>query len=403
MTSAEVQNHPAGVATPARSGARIHGWIAALGFVVAGLGPWPQVFAVGGIGTFGLLWSTVAALNIAALVVYIGVPLSARIPIALLSVPAAIAGIHLVRNTNGASIGIALLILPLAFVVAMTAAVRRPEQMKKLLLAGGRWMALLLCLGIVVKLALFGADGRELSSRPFGHGGAVALLLLAAGARTPLAVFRTLPGIAASVTIILSLSRTSWLMAALGMGVLIHVSYGRDIERALRIIWISIFAFTGAWLLYDRVPLIRTRFVGTGGGGGISLSTREDVWPLVAGGVGERPLLGHGPGASARLVALLTQGESANPHNDFLRLSYDVGVLSVLALLFGIVLVARRLRRFGLGHALGRAGFAVAAVVPVFLLFTNGITYLGVSVPIFAILGAAHGTSAGAAPPSVRR
>lgn len=321
-------------------------------------------------------------------------PPGAQVPLLFFSLPGVIAISHMFvgQGNNGVPIIMTLILLPAVFLMAMTAAIRRPILTERRIHRAFESVAVMLLVTIVLKLLLYGGDGRELSSRPFGHGAALTLLVLACFASTPLSVFRTLSGQAAVVAMALSLSRTSWLMCGLGFGILLWSSYAKDIGRLLRILLLVLIAVSSLWLLLAEVPLIRQRFTGQTESS-ITLSSREKIWPSVLEAVPDRPMVGHGPGSSAAFVESITAGDNANPHNDFLRISYDLGVVSLVALLAGLAMVSWSQRADTVVSPLATAGSVIPSVIPVFLIFTNGLTYLGVSVPAFVVMGAAVGAA----------
>jgi O-antigen ligase len=375
-------------------GTKLHLTVLTLAMTAAAVGPWPQRFGSESLGAYGLLWGLICMLAVLAISLNLSVPTGAQIHVALFSVPAAIGIGHSLTGITAGAIPIVmtLVLLPAGFCTAMTAAVRRPDTTERRLVRSFEVAAVLLMVAMILKLLLYGGDGRELSSRPFGHGAAIALLVLASSAKRPLAVFRTLPGLAAVVTMALSLSRTSWLMCAFGMAVLMWVAYDRSLNRPLRILLMIIMMVCTFWLLITEVPLIRRRFTGQNEST-ITLSSREEIWPSVLDAIPNRLLFGHGPGESAAFVRSITAGDNANPHNDFLRISYDIGVVSLLSLLIGLLMVSWALRGRQQYGRLAKAGLVLPLIFPIFLIFTNGLTYLGVSVPAFVVMGAAVGVA----------
>ena len=123
----------------------------------------------------------------------------------------------------------------------------------------------------------------------------------------------------------------------------------------------------------------------------MSLSNRENFWPQLAAGIQEKPFIGHGLGESADFVGVVTDGRQENPHNDFLRVGFDVGLLGLGGFLLSIFLLMRRQRPRRIDTPYMRASFAQLAALPILMAFTNGLTYLGVSLPIFVLAGLALG------------
>lgn len=124
-------------------------------------------------------------------------------------------------------------------------------------------------------------------------------------------------------------------------------------------------------------------------------SGRFDAWPLILEEALERPWLGHGVGTVQRFVPEVWKGVSA-PHNDFLRLGFELGILGLVTFL-GVLIW----QLWSLGclirstdgvvqQVAGAAWLGLAAFLPI--AFTdNPITYtLCYMNPLFALIGAAY-------------
>ena len=369
--------------------ATLPAWASVIALLAAALGPGPQIFSA-----FGLVWGAVLALLSVSLLQYVAVPDSVKVPIFLLFVPLAIALAHSGFRFP-APHSIPVLVTLLTFPVALLAGVstgyngspKRLRQIDKALTV----MALALPIGLIAKIALFGTDGRELSSRPFGQGCALVFLWIVSRAPTPIAGLRSPLALFTVLGMALSLSRTAFLVAIVGFVVLLLTSYPKQPMRIIRIVALLAIGITVFYLLILNVDIVRQRFSGNADGVAITLSSRENVWPGVASAITERPFFGEGAGESARFVEVLTDGKNANPHNDFLRLGFDVGLIGLGTFLIAVYLLWRRLRRADTGSRLVRSGLATLASIPVLMSFTNGLTYLGISVPMFMLVGLAIG------------
>jgi O-antigen ligase len=96
-------------------------------------------------------------------------------------------------------------------------------------------------------------------------------------------------------------------------------------------------------------PSLLARTLADGAGqAGLNLSGRDIIWPLFADAVAQHPLFGQGIGTGRLLVpieAVQLIGSNA-VHNEYLRLSVDMGVVGVGLLVFGHLAWFRREWRF---------------------------------------------------------
>lgn len=93
-------------------------------------------------------------------------------------------------------------------------------------------------------------------------------------------------------------------------------------------------------LLYT--PVFQQRFFGEEGGsiadigrGDYQTSGRREVWPELLRDVMRRPWLGAGVGSSGLLTSQVWE-ESSKPHNDYLRILLEQGVLGLACFLYGV-------------------------------------------------------------------
>jgi O-antigen ligase len=160
-------------------------------------------------------------------------------------------------------------------------------------------------------------------------------------------------------------------------------------------------ALAGLALL--STPVFQDRFFGgdNKGLGDIASGNFEDagrfqVWEIVLEESLQRPWLGHGVGTVQRLIPEIWGARVVQPHNDYLRLAYEVGIIGLIVFLvvFGVqfIVVARYIARTDgvvrqafAGAWLGMVAFLVVACtdnpIGYMLLFMN---------PMFALLGAAY-------------
>lgn len=163
---------------------------------------------------------------------------------------------------------------------------------------------------------------------------------------------------------------------------------------------LGVIGLIGVGLL--STPIFQERFFkGETGGvdkisqGEFDSAGRFDVWPLILDEALERPWLGHGVGTVQRIVPLLWT-EVYHPHNDYLRLGYELGIVGICvflsALFWQIWNLGQMVRRTDgvVQQAFAAAWLGLVVFLPI--AFTgNPITYiLPYMNPLFALMGAAY-------------
>ena len=156
-------------------------------------------------------------------------------------------------------------------------------------------------------------------------------------------------------------------------------------------------------LLYTA-PVQQQLFAGGQGGvadlldGGVQGTGRFAAWPLILAEAQEQPILGAGVNASYNFVPTVWDRMAA-PHNDYLRIGFEFGVVGLgiflLVVAWQLVDLARWSRR---SH--GSVSRAFTASFLGFLVFLmaactdNPLGYnIALGCPLFALIGAAHGVS----------
>lgn len=89
----------------------------------------------------------------------------------------------------------------------------------------------------------------------------------------------------------------------------------------------------------------------------IQTSGRLAAWELLVEGIVDRPVIGHGANRSESFLVQNFSEEFAHPHNDYLRLMYDYGLVGIALFVVTAVIQFRRLHTFAL-----RWGTTVIAV-----------------------------------------
>jgi O-antigen ligase len=204
--------------------------------------------------------------------------------------------------------------------------------------------------------------------------------------------------VAIVVGIAVSLSRTA-LLAAFVL-VLASVLLASGARRTSRVFLILVFAASGVWAVTAWTPL-HNRFVKGDvslsiGGIDINAEGRTQIWAaLWSQERGEPLILGHGPGsASARAVAIAP--ESGHPHNDYLRLLYDFGVVGIGLWAWFVIRTARQLRQVRKNSPRSIPALAAlnaAAGILIVMATDNPLDYPFVMISLGALLGLGLGVS----------
>ena len=111
----------------------------------------------------------------------------------------------------------------------------------------------------------------------------------------------------------------------------------------------------------------------------------------------ESPWIGKGAGSASAYLADLYDGDIAHPHNDYLRILHDYGVVGLVLFLYGLARVGRLFwrnwaqprellqRRLSLAAALALTAIAMMMVTD------NTLVYVFVMGPLGILLGTALG------------
>jgi len=226
-----------------------------------------------------------------------------------------------------------------------------------------------------------------------------------------LAYFRYAPtrrarrlGLAASLasgfTILFTLSRTASLIALL-MVALFKANPSKPYRWVIR----GGVALAIGLAILLAIPQFRGRFfeepdLSSVDVTSIRLSERNIVWPAVAVKASQRPLVGLGLG-TARVTAgnVVPSRDEIYPHNEYLQIWHDMGVVGlILLLLTWISVLSTHLTRWRAGHVKrdstaaqwNLAAVLLACVVLISALTDNTLHYAFLIGPIFVVLGTAQ-------------
>lgn len=194
------------------------------------------------------------------------------------------------------------------------------------------------------------------------------------------------------VEIALSGSRTALLVAALTFAL---AAVARHQGRMRTVVLRSL---AGVGVLYALVTYwapLRDRFTEGDGGsiGGLQINTsgREYFWGNLLAAFRENPIVGGGIGEAERVMIRYTPTIN-QPHNDYLRILVDSGVVGLALFLVGIALLAHRVWRLAFKDDTDRKELHVAALLVLAAFLTsaytdNPIVYPFVIYPMAAIIG----------------
>jgi O-antigen ligase len=275
-----------------------------------------------------------------------------------------------------------------------------------LLLAGYRRAAWIAACGYAVSVVVFGFDsGQIFSPRSFALS---ALVMIAA--TIPTAEDRRYgPWLPALLFLLVtaSLSRTATVVAAF-MLIALAVRASRGVRLRRTVVLSSGLVIALVWMINSWAP-VRERFESAGDNtsvAGITLNSsgRARVWSVTLQSAKEDIWFGHGPGSANRLISQVFGSGIGHPHNDYLRLLHDYGIVGVA--LWGVgylVLLFRVLKRARLAPDRSSERIHIAAslaltAIALGMITDNVVAYLFVMVPLGALVGASLAHPAGYAP-----
>jgi O-antigen ligase len=209
------------------------------------------------------------------------------------------------------------------------------------------------------------------------------------------------------LAVVLSLSRTAALMSILILAVGLAVrSASRG--RAIRVLTLLAVGLAAAWFAFTRFAPLRDRFEGgdqafSYGGAQFNVSGRADLWSFTVQDSRQHWWFGGGPGSADQ--AVLNQFLTvSHPHNDYLRVLHDFGVVGLVVFVIGFLTLM--VRTWKLGRTTGRpvhwAAFLALLGVAGTAFTDNVIVYAFVMVPLGVLVGASLSESPVAEPRRVR-
>ncbi|MGU3410357.1 O-antigen ligase family protein [Microbacterium sp. M1A1_1b] len=251
-------------------------------------------------------------------------------------------------------------------------------------------------------------DGIGAGTFPYSARGAGWLSVLALVLVVPVTVAARsswVPTVMLVLVIALSLSRTPLAIAAI---LLIIVIALRPFKKqrpggariVLRLFLMTTVVAAGAYVLITHVAAIRDRFIdGDGysiGGIEINSSGRSVLWGMTIEQWQQSPWIGHGPGAAQTLISNRFPGWIAHPHNEYLRILDDTGIVGMTLWGLGmLMLLARAVRAVLQAENIQVRALHIGAALSVIVILLGSITdNLTISVYAVMIAGSAIGLSA---------
>jgi len=198
-------------------------------------------------------------------------------------------------------------------------------------------------------------------------------------------------------SVLLSLSRTAIFVVGVTF---FSLTVWRSKKQLLATLMSLTTLFTFAYFIF-LLPVIRNRFnfIGdqaTFGGRTINTAGRTKIWGVILQESSDSIFLGHGIGSSEDLVLSNFQTIS-QPHNDFLRIFFDFGILGFIVLCLMLLLLGLDGKTRRNSTSANALMFKIKNVLALqlfsFMLTDNPIVYPFYTLPLFFILGVSSGQS----------
>jgi O-antigen ligase len=289
--------------------------------------------------------------------------------------------------------------MPLLIGVASSLFIRTPAQLDALM--GSFWLVLAMILVLILAQAAGILDGFGLTSqvRAIGLTTVLAGCVFVAGSPARSAA----PLLGWGLCVLFTAAMGSRMATgALLLIPLLHPLYRNALGK---LALMALLAAVG--VVVFNTDTFQRRFFYTGRGtltdvwqGNFLSFGRFEAWPKIWAEAWQRPYLGHGVGSINDFVPLVWPGMN-HAHNDYLRIGFELGLVGVVVFLlviaWQIVDLRRRLRR---ASGIGQRAFAASLLGLLMFLVTactdNPLVYnLWYTNPLFALMGASYGVSAG--------
>ncbi|BAU44001.1 O-antigen ligase family protein [Leptolyngbya sp. O-77] len=182
----------------------------------------------------------------------------------------------------------------------------------------------------------------------------------------------------------------------------------KNLKDLLRVFLSLVLILILATLAFTYVTPVRERFTSQGDNAeilGIKVNTsgRAEFWEPVYASTMESPLLGKGPGSVAEVVLAVNDTTGGHPHNDYLRIFHDFGIIGLLLWLMGYFgLLIKTLRswldsdkRNDRSAHIHLSAFLALLAVALAMLTDNIIVYIFTMVPLGVLTGLSLGSQGG--------
>jgi O-antigen ligase len=201
---------------------------------------------------------------------------------------------------------------------------------------------------------------------------------------------------------VLSGSRTA--VVALLLLLPLHPTWGNLAQRLLVVMAMSVCALA---LFYSPIIQERMFFAGSGSlndllsGDEVDTSGRLGMWPVIWDEASKRPILGAGVGAARPFVTRFWDPGVAHPHNEYLRIYFEQGLVGLAIFLAVLVwqfweLFRQCGRATGLTQHVFVACFLGFLVLAITSITDNTLIYnVSYTDPLFTLLGSAYGVLCG--------
>lgn len=156
------------------------------------------------------------------------------------------------------------------------------------------------------------------------------------------------------VLIVMTTSRTASFIALVSIACIGLVLLRTNRGKALITLAVVVVAVLGFGLLLALSPVYRTRMLAGDaslyiGDVAINANGRIEYWATTVDAIRHHPIVGAGAGSSQEMISasFLNSDNVVHPHNDYLRVWHDLGLVGLLLLLLGPALWLPRLARSG--------------------------------------------------------
>ncbi|MEV6742077.1 O-antigen ligase family protein [Streptomyces sp. NPDC051104] len=195
---------------------------------------------------------------------------------------------------------------------------------------------------------------------------------------------------------VLSLSRT--VMAVCALLFLSVVTQRRERGERRKLLLLTAAMAGGAYFLLTRYQPLEDRFTHNDGqqvaGWEVGTSGRATMWRVTWESIKKSPWTGHGIGSAEHLMSRLAMD---HPHNDYLRLWHDFGIIGLGLWVASILVLGRgayrrwRAASNDADRAIHKAALLALVGLSLNVITSNLLVYISVMVPVAVIIGTSMG------------